>query len=183
MSVVEVPVAPAGDDLVPVLVWVPARRAPRIQAQIHLLLAADERPRDPDGPYQPPHTNTFGPTNAWDLPEWEAPDDAPAADWLARSLGSTQFRLLAQLVAAGPAGIWTGELRRGAGYDPATSMSGVFKAIGGRFRSVGRKPAWRGGEKDSQKGQRLQVPDGPARDLLRAALRAANPSVAEECGL
>ena len=33
-------------------------------------------------------------------------------------------------------------------------MSCVFKAIGGRFRSVGLRPIWNGGEKDSQKGQR-----------------------------
>lgn len=183
MSIVEVPVAPVGDDLVPLLVWVPARRAPRIQAQVHQLVAADERPHDPQAPYQPPHSNTFGPTNAWDLPEWEAPADAPAADWLARSLGPAQFRVLAHLISAGPTGVWTGELRRTAGYDPATSMSGVFKAIGGRFRNVGRKPAWRGGEKESQKGQCLRVPDGPARDLLRAALRDNNPSVAAEFGL
>lgn len=109
--------------------------------------------------------------------------DGPAADWIARSLGPVQFRVVAHLVAAGPEGVGTGELRRTAGYDPATSMGGVFKAIGGRFRSVGRKPLWRGGEKDSQKGQRLRVPDGPARALFRAALRGVAPTIADEFGL
>lgn len=83
-----------------------------------------------------------------------------------------QRRVLAHLVAAGPEGVWTGELRRRAGYDDSTSMSGVFKAIGGRFRSTGLRPVWNGGEKDPQKGRCLRVFDDNARALFLSVIKA-----------
>jgi hypothetical protein len=92
-------------------------------------------------------------------------------------------RGVAHLIAAGAQGVWTGDLRRSAGYDDATTMSGVFKAIGGRFRATGHRPVWNGGPKDSQKGQLLTVADETARELFPNVLKTKHPELAEECGI
>lgn len=79
-------------------------------------------------------------------------------------------------------GVWTGQLRQTAGSDESKSMSGVFKAIGGRFRSVGLKPLWNGGAKDFDKGQKLSGLNDDARllfaDLIRSHYPEPGPSAA-----
>jgi hypothetical protein len=176
-----VAVAPAGaDQLVPLVTWVPAGRALHIQAEIAELLA---RPAlDGGNEYRPPYSNTHGPKDAWDLPRWTA-DEEPAAGWILGVLGPNKRRVIAHLIAAGTTGIWTGELRRAAGYDDATTMSGVFKAIGGRFRATGFRPLWNGGPKDSQKGQLLTVLDDTAHKLFTKVLKANYPDLAKEVGI
>ena len=59
-------------------------------------------------------------------------------------------------------------------------MSGVFKAIGGRFRSVGLKPLWNGGAKDVEKGQKLSVLDDNARQLFANLITIQYPDLADE---
>lgn len=175
------PVALSGDDPVPLLFYVPARDVLEKQAAIQQLLTA--HPAEPgDGPYKPPFPNTHGPKDAWDLRRWTGTEQN-AAEWIVGVVGTKQRRVLINLVAAGPDGVWTGELRHNAGYDGDTSMSGVFKAIGGRFRSVGLRPVWNGGEKDSQRGQRLSVPDGPARVLFAEVIKVKYPELAAEFGI
>lgn len=176
-----VPIVPAnGDQLVPLVTWVKAKDAPVIQAQIAQLLVRPEARSGDD--YKPPHSSTFGPKDAWELLRWEA-DETSAATWILSNLGSNQRRVIALLIAKGAAGVWTGDLRRLAGYDDATTMSGVFKAISGRFRATGHRPVWNGGPKDSQRGQQLTVADDTARKLFAAALKTNHPETAEQCGV
>lgn len=176
-----VPVTTAsGDQLVPLVHWVRADRAISIQAQIAHLLA--EHGTSDTGAYSPPYSNTYGPKNAWDLAEWRVGEE-PAAAWILSVLGANQRRVVARLVASGSEGVWTSELRRIAGYDDATTMSGVFKAIGGRFRATGHRPVWNGGLKEVQKGQRLTVLDGNARTVFATVLKATCPELAEEFGI
>jgi hypothetical protein len=170
----------SGDQLIPLVTWVRADQAPSIQAQIARLLT------DPaaggGGEYKPPYSNTHGPKDAWDLPRWAVEDEA-AASWVLGALRPNQKRVIAHLVAAGSDGVWTGELRHSAGYKDATTMSGVFKAISGRFRATGHRPVWNGGQKDPQKGQLLNVADETARELFAKALKANHPDLAKEYGI
>ena len=183
LSSISLPVGPSGNDLVPVLVWTRADRVLWLQAQVAQLLAdTPHRGAGHAGAYSPPHSNTFGGKDAWALPAW-AGDEQDAAAWILDVLQGSQRRILVHLVAAGPEGVWTTELRRRAGYDETTSMSGVFKAIGGRFRSTGLRPVWNGGEKDSQKGQRLRVLDDNARALFSAIIAERHPDLAAEYGI
>lgn len=178
---VQAPFTPGADDLVPILFYVKGYQVLDAQAAVQQFLVG--HPAQPtDKPYKPPFSNTFGPKNAWELPKWTG-QEQDAAEWITGVVGANQRKVLANLVAAGAGGVWTGELRHNSGYDGATSMSGVFKAIGGRFRSVGLRPIWNGGDKESQKGQRLTVPDGPARQLFAAVLKAKFPELAEEFGI
>ncbi|MDQ1677141.1 MAG: putative restriction endonuclease [Actinomycetota bacterium] len=174
-------IAPASaDQLIPLVTWVRVDRAPFIQAQIAQLLT--EPAADGGREYKPPYSNTYGPKDAWDLPRWAA-EEQPAASWVLGDLGPNQKRVIAHLVAAGSDGVWTGELRRSAGYEDATTMSGVFKAISGRFRATGHRPVWNGGPKDSQKGQLLNVGDETARQLFAKVLKANHPDLAQEYGI
>lgn len=176
-----VPLTPAsGDQLVPLVTWVRAADALLVQEKIARLLVPVEAATGAD--YQPPYSNTFGPKDAWELPRWAA-DEKSAATWILGDLGSNQRKVVAYLIAAGAAGTWTGNLRRSAGYDDATGLSGVFKAISGRFRATGHRPVWNGGPKDSQKGQLLTVGDETARTLFADVLKANHPETATECGL
>lgn len=182
MTVIDaVPVAAAsGDDLIPLVNWVKASEAPYIQAQIANLLS---EPAVGDGSaYRPPYSNTYGPSNAWDLPKWKPGEEAAAA-WILSVLGDNQRKVVGRLVAAGTEGVWTGELRRIAGYDDSTSMSGVFKAIGGRFRATGHRPVWNGGTKAPQKGQKLTVLEETARALFTSVITSSYPDVAQEFGI
>jgi hypothetical protein len=178
---IEVPFNFGEDDLVPILFYVKGKQLLDAQAAVQQFLAGSPA-QATDGPYKPPFSNTHGPKDAWELPRWTG-ENRDAAEWIVSVIGTNQLKVLANLVAAGPDGVWTGELRHNSGYDGATSMSGVFKAIGGRFRSVGLRPIWNGGEKDTQKGQRLSVPDGPARQVFMDALKAKHPDVAEDVGI
>lgn len=178
---IEAPFNFGDDDLVPILFYVKGSQVLDAQAAVRQFLAGSPA-QVTDGPYKPPFSNTHGPKDAWELPKWTG-EEHDAAEWIVGVVGTNQRKVLANLVAAGPDGVWTGELRHNSGYDGATSMSGVFKAIGGRFRSVGLRPVWNGGEKDSQKGQRLSVPDGPARELFAEALKAKYPDLAEDFGI
>lgn len=181
MSTAAIPVTPAqGDAIVPLVTWVRADQAPLVQAQIAQLLTQVSASGASE--YRAPYSNTHGPRDAWELPRWAA-DDVQAATWIMNVLGPNQKRVVALLIAAGSEGVWTGELRHAAGYDEATSMSGVFKAIGGRFRATGHRPVWNGGPKDSQKGQLLQVGDATARELFAAVIKAAYPDLAKEFGI
>lgn len=183
VSPITLPVRAAGNDPVPLVVWTTAEQVLRLQAQVSQLLAEQESVASSQGgAYAPPHSNTYGPKDAWSLPAWTGSEEDAAA-WIVGVLGSNQCRVLAHLVAAGPEGVWTGELRRRAGYDDSTSMSGVFKAIGGRFRSTGFRPVWNGGEKDPQKGQRLRVFDDNARALFLKVIKARHPGLAKEYGI
>ncbi|WP_369132021.1 hypothetical protein [Modestobacter sp. I12A-02662] len=176
-----VPVTPAsGDQMIPLVTWVEASRASLIQSQIAQLLVRSEP--GGGGEYRPPYSNSFGPKDAWELPRWAANEES-AATWILGVLGPNQRRVIARLIAAGTDGVWTGELRRSVGYDEAMTMSGVFKAIGGRFRATGHRPIWNGGPKNSQKGQLLSVRDETARELFARVLRARYADLAEEYGI
>lgn len=175
------PISPSGADPVPVVTWVPARDVLRVQEGINQLLGR-KTSTDGSGRYKPPFSNTSGPKNAWELPAWNGDEEAPAA-WILEAVGPNQRRVLAQLIAGGTEGVWTGSLRRTAGYDDSASMSGVFKAIGGRFRSTGLRPLWNGGEKDSQKGQRLNVRNEKAGALFAGIIKEKYPELAEEFGI
>lgn len=135
-----------------------------------------------DANYRPPFKSTDGERDAWDAPEWSDPADEAAARWLVNDLPENQRRVLARLVAGGPDGITTGAVLAFGGYGPDTSASPVFKAIGGRFRRVGRKPVWRGGGQ-TDAGQNLPVPHGPVRDLFVRVLKGDHPDIAREVGL
>ena len=175
---IEAPFSIGDDDLVPVLFYVKGSRVLDAQAAVQQFLAGSPA-QVTDGPYKPPFANTHGPKDPWELPKWTG-EEHDAAMWIVGVVGTNQRKVLANLVAAGPDGVWTGDLRHNSGYDGATSMSGVFKAIGGRFRSVGLRPIWIGGEKNSQKGQRLAVPDGPARGLFAEVLKAEYSDLAKD---
>lgn len=177
-TTINLPIAPSIGDLVPLVTWVLAQDVLRVQGGINQLLVRQPSV-DVDGQYKPPFSNTYGPKNAWDLPAWNGDEEAPAA-WILKAVGTNQRRVLAHLIAGGIDGVWTGELRRTAGYDDSTSMSGVFKAIGGRFRSTGLRPVWNGGEKDSQKGQRLSVQNEKAGALFARIIKKEYPELAEE---
>lgn len=176
---IPLPAGASGDDLVPVVAYVPAKDVMKMQAAIHQLVADYA---NTSGTYKPPFSSTYGPKDAWNLPAWQG-DEYVAAAWILGALGSNQRRVLAHLIASGSDGAWTGELRKSSGYDNSTSMSGVFKAIGGRFRSVGLRPVWNGGEKDSQKGQRLTVKDTAPRTLFAKVLQEQHPTLAGEFGI
>lgn len=176
------PVAAGGDDLVPLVTWVQAKYVLQAQGEIQLVVS-NLGATPTTGGYVPPHRNNYGGDNAWSLPPMTAPEDVPAVRWILSVLGSSQRRIVAGLVGAGPAGIWTGELRHLAGYDDSVGMAGVYKAIAGRFRRTGRQPVWFGGEKDSQKGQLLTVPDGDARTMFTEAFVEDYPDLAAEFGL
>ncbi len=164
------PLVASGDDLVAVTIWVKASEAQAFQIQAHELHRAMNAFSATPGTYTPPFPSTHGPTNAWELPAWQLAD-AAAAIWILGDLGKNQRRIIAHLVAAGPEGVWTGELRRSSNYDDSTGIGGVMKAITGRFRRTDRRPLWSGGEKDSQKGQRLPVKDETARSVFAQALK------------
>jgi len=182
-----VPLTPAAGDVVPLVNYVEAKDALKVQAAISRLLlelsgTGSGTASGIDGIYKPPFSNTYGPKDAWDLPAWHGDEEAAAA-WILGVIGPNQRRVLVRLIAGGPDGVWTGELRRMSGYDESTSMSGVFKALGGRFRSTGLRPVWNGGEKDSQKGQRLRVLDDKARALFADVIKHRYSELAEEFGL
>lgn len=169
-----------GDEVVPVVTWVKASEATYWQGQFAQQVASSIA-SDTDG-YRPPHSSTHGPKDAWELARWQHGEERAAA-WIVRDLGPNQRRILARLVAAGAEGVWTGELRRAGTYDDGTSMSGVFKAIGGRFRATGHRPIWNGGAKDSQRGQKLTVQDGIAREVFASVIRDAYSDLAVEFGV
>lgn len=176
---VDLAIPPRGSDPVPLLVWVPANKVLAIQDQIAELLGAQSDGKGNGGTYKPPFSNTHGPKNAWQLPAWEG-DEQDAAKWILRAVSDNQRRVLAHLVSAGSDGVWTVELRHTAGYDPSKSMSGVFKAIGGRFRSVGLRPLWNGGPKAPEKGQKLNVGDDNVQQLFANLIRSYYPDLAAE---
>jgi hypothetical protein len=172
----------SGDEYVPILSWVLAKQAPKAQLAIAEALAHLGAPTVA-GSYKPPFPQNYGPENAWELPKMEKPDQEPAVSWILNVLGKSQRKLVALLVAAGPDGVWSGDLRHMAGYDEATGMSGVYRAIAGRFRRTGHRPVWNGGEKDSQNGQLLSVPDGDAREMFMTAIANEFPDLAAEVGI
>lgn len=180
-TTIGLPIAPSGADLVPLVIWVVAQDVLRMQEGINQLLGR-KTSTVVDGRYKPPFSNTHGPKNAWDLPAWNGDEEAPAA-WIIDAIGTNQRRVLAHLIAAGTDGVWTGDLRRTAGYGDSTSMSGVFKAIGGRFRSTGLCPVWNGGEKDSQKGQLLSVRNEKAGALFAGIIKQTYRELAAEFGI
>jgi hypothetical protein len=172
-------IAPGGEDPVPLLLWVRADQVLAVQARLTQFLVAEPAGDGNGGAYKPPFSSTYGPKDAWNLPAWRG-DEQEAARWILGVVGDNQRRVLAYLISAGPDGVWTGQLRHAAGYDDSKSMSGVFKAIGGRFRSVGLKPLWNGGAKDPNKGQRLSVLDGNVRLLFANLIRSNYPALAAE---
>jgi hypothetical protein len=177
------PVPVAGGDLVAVSLIMPARHAPAFQmGALQLLVELNGGAPDPDT-YRPPYSNTYGPKDAWALPAWQDPADEPAARWILGELGPKQRKVIALVLAAGPDGIWTNDLRHASGYGDAAGMSGVFKAIGGRFRRCGRRPVWNGGEKQPGKGQLLSAQDPVALAVFVRALLAEHPGLAGEVGL
>lgn len=170
---------PRDSDPVPLLFWVPANKVLATQAQVAELLGTQSGGIRDRSPYKPPFSNTHGPRDAWQLPPWEG-DEQDAAEWILRVVTDNQRRVLAHLISAGHAGVWTMELRHTAGYEPVSSMSGVFKAIGGRFRSVGLRPLWNGGPKDPEKGQKLRVLDEKVKHLFANAIKNRYPDLAAE---
>jgi hypothetical protein len=165
-----------------VITWLPVEDAPIFQRRVSELIEAIRLERVGATRYVPPYDRSNGPQDAWELPGW-MDDDGPVARWLLSDLGPNQRRILVSIVAAGREGVWTGDLKRAAGYDDSTSNSGIFKAIGGRFRRVGRRPIWNGGEKDTRRGQRLTAKDDIARELFRTIIRDEYPELAAEAGL
>jgi len=176
---VDLPIAPSGSDPVPLVFWVPADSALAMQAQLAQLLMAQPGSSSGGGAYNPPFSNTHGPKDAWQLPPWKG-DERDAAKWILDSVADNQRRVLAYIVSAGTDGVWTIDLRQRAGYDSSKSMSGVFKAIGGRFRRVGLRPLWNGGPKEPHKGQLLNVRDDNAQRLFASLLRSHYPELATE---
>jgi hypothetical protein len=176
---VDLALTPRGSDPVPLLVWVPANKVLAIQDQVAELLGAQSGGKGHGDAYEPPFSSTHGPKNAWQLPAWDG-DEQDAAKWILRAVSDNQRRVIAHLVGAGTNGVWTAELRHTAGYDVSKSMSGVFKAIGGRFRSVGLRPLWNGGPKDPERGQKLNVGDNNVRLLFARLIRSYYPDLAEE---
>ena len=149
---IDLATAPRDSDPVPLLFWVPANKVLATQAQVAELLGAQSGGMGDGGAYKPPFSNTHGPRDTWQLPPWEG-NEQDAAIWILRVVTDNQRRVLAHLISAGQSGVWTMELRHTAGYEPVSSMSGVFKAIGGRFRSVGLRPLWNGGPKDPKRAR------------------------------
>ena len=178
----ELQVAPDGSDPVPVLFWVRADQVLEAQAHLTQFLVGHAGKNAPGDAYRPPFSNTHGPKDAWQLPAWTG-DEREAATWILHAVGDNQRRVLAHLVSAGRSGVWTSDLRDSAGLDTSKSMSGVFKAIGGRFRSVGLRPLWNGGPKDPEKGQKLNVGDQKVGLLFANLLKSHYSDLAAEFGI
>ena len=123
-------------------------------------------------PYQPPHGRQYGPKDAWALPEWVPGEDDEAIRWAVGSYDARQRKALRILVNL-PEGefVPTGDLLPAAGYDPATRASGVFRAIAGACRAVGRRPFWNGAAAQGN-GRRLHIHASRTgvRQMLDAAL-------------
>ena len=100
--------------------------------------------------------------------------------WILRNVGDSRRCIIAHLVSTGTEGVWTSQLRQTIGYDDSKSMSDVFKAIVGRFRSVGLRPLWNGGPKDHEKGQKLSVNDNTVRLLFATLIKSDYPDLAKE---
>lgn len=180
-SRLSIPLSSGGGEIVLLLTFVPARDALKVQAAISQLLRRD-RDAEARGVYKPPFNGTHGPKDAWELPAWNGDDDEAAA-WILGVIGPNQRNVLVRLVAGGIEGVWTGELRRMSGYEESASIGGVFKALSGRFRSTGFRPVWDGGEKDSQKGQRLRVLEENAHTLFVRVIKQTYPALAAEVGI
>jgi hypothetical protein len=169
--------------VVPVVVWVSKARVLEVQAKLSELLASLAVPGTRAGGYHPPFSASHGGPDAWTLDKWTG-GDLPAAEWILSVVSDGHRRMLAALLAAGAQGRWTADLRAIGGYDDGTRMSGPFKAIGGRFRRVGRQPMWNGGKvKDPMKGQLLWVGDEAAKAVFSAVLVAGWPELAAEFGV
>lgn len=158
------------NEIVGVTFYMQAHRAAVFQARAAEWLAGDLSAGTRSGQYVPPFNRSHGPRNAWELPEWGAPDQ-PAADWLVADLTERQRAAVRHMVAAGGDGVWTNELRDLAGYEPGERMNGVFRALAGRCRSCGRRPFWNGGAKDPAKGQKLAITAGVTLELFDQAVR------------
>ena len=172
---------PDPTDIVMVPFYCQARYAPELQqagAELLRRLASKEG----GSQFVPPYKSTDGEKDPWAAIEWSNPEDEDAARWLMNDLPDNQRRILVRLIAAGADGITTSAVLAFGGYGPETSASPVFKAIGGRFRRVGRRPVWRGGEQTSS-GQVLPVPEGPVRDLFVSVLISDHHDLAVEVGL
>jgi len=154
-------------DIVVVPFYCEARFAPDFQAEGAAVLKRLTSGSTSEH-FVPPFKSNDGDRDAWAAPAWGETDSA-AARWLLDDLPPNQRRVVARLAAAGTTGVTTSELLAAGKYDPGTSASPVFKAISGRFRRVGRKPLWRGGEQ-TETGQLLSVPDGTARHLFVSIL-------------
>jgi hypothetical protein len=171
---------PAPDDIVGIVVYMEARLAQPFQAAVPGVLTSLEQGPDPAELYEPVAGSGAGPRDAWAMPAWDPTTDRPAAAWIVESLASHQLRVLAGLLAASPhPGATTGELLAGAAYPDGTRAGPVFRAIGGRFRRVQRRPIWNGGG-HTETGQRLPVPTGAARTLFIEAIRDRWPGLAAE---
>jgi hypothetical protein len=148
MSITITPVHP--DDLVELRLVIKAALAPGAQDILQRYLASTELTGQAD--YVPPFGSSDGPKDAWDLPPWaDTPEDRAAMTWLVNDLTEQQLDVLLGVI--NEPGSTTGSLVRGAGYPEDTAASPVFRAIGSRFRRVGRRPLWVGGDK---------TPDGQA---------------------
>ncbi|QYG91075.1 hypothetical protein HC251_00580 [Iamia sp. SCSIO 61187] len=158
------------DDLVELRLVVLAKHAPGVQATVQRYLDSIDATA-PTGSYTPPFGSSDGPKDAWDLPDWEDTDDDVAAmHWLVNDLSDNQLDVLHGVVSE--PGSPTNLLVANAGYPEGTTASPVFRAIGSRFRRVGRRPLWIGGDKTAD-GQALGVTSNPiAVRLFRDAVTA-----------
>lgn len=171
---------PQADDTVAVVIWTKARLARALQREAMALLTRLEMVAAPGEPYAPPHPNNYGGRDAWQLPTWSDPEHWPAARWIVTDFAAPHRRILARLLAGGE--VATGELRRVGGYDERFKVGPIFKAIAGRFRSIGLRPIWVGGERTPD-GMLLSIPEGPGRDLFIRAFVTDWPELAAEFGL
>lgn len=172
--------APDPDDIVVVPVYCQARHAAAVQRHAVDFLAT--LTHSPESGYQPPFKSSDGPENPWDLPPWNDPTDEPAGRWILGVVSDAHRHILGDLLAAGDEGVTVGTLLVAAGYSPGTSGAGVFKAIAGRFRRVGRRPVWDGAE-NTEDRMRLFIPESEGRDLFTRVLRDDHPDIAAAVGL
>jgi hypothetical protein len=143
-----------------------------IEAALNTPVELDDAAAASSAIFRPPHGRQYGPKNAWQLPEWIPGEDDEAMRWAVSTYDSRQRKALRILVDKNGEFIPTGKLLPAAGYEEGTRASGVFRAIAGACRAVGRKPFWDGAATQG-KGRRLHIhPDrAEVRKMLDAALK------------
>lgn len=169
-------------DLIELRLVVPAHLASGVQATILRYL---DNAGDSNGTagYIPPFASSSGPKNAWDLPDWSDTDeDRAAMQWLVEDLSEDQIAVLHAIL--NEPGTPTSLLLSAAGYPEGTAASPVFRAIGSRFRRVGRKPLWVGGDK-TDRGQALGATSNQTairlfRDAVTKRASGTTPEITEE---
>ena len=184
MSTLEIHLTPGPDDLVPVVTYVQAKNVLVFQRKsLEWTAQFDVAALRSDDDYTPEFSSSHGPKDPWQLPEWQPPEDRARARYILRDLRKPQLRIVAKMVAVGEEGMTSKTLREHGGYSDDISVPPIFKAIGGRFRSVDRRPVWDGSDEKGPNGQVLRVRPGPVRDMFADIVKEEWPELAEEMGI